>query len=130
MKAHLRRAVVRGAGAALTLLKSMMPARALLARASTIPKKPSGDIGVRRAKYRRVVPDPHPPTFRAAVAVVEDEVGVRYGISKDKEEVLRYGLHSVGPPLRWMTLKPFKGPFAIAMIEEIMASIKESHHTE
>src|ERR1039457_1325709 len=128
MKHICRRAVICGAGGALTssLLESMVPVRALLAGTSTNPKKRSGNIGVPRAKYRRVVPAPHPPTFRAAVVVVEDEVGVRYGISKDKEEVLRYGLHSVGPPLRWMTLKPFNGAFAITMIEEIMASIIES----
>jgi|ERR1035437_1156607 hypothetical protein len=132
MKHISRRTLIRSTGFALALplLEPMVPAQAPLARAATTPKSRSAAVAVPRTKYRRVLPHPHISPFRTAVVVVEDEVGVRYGISKDKEEVLRYGVHFVGPPLRWMTLKPFKGAFATTMIAEIMAPIKEFEQVE
>ena len=123
-----RRTVIRTAGVALALpfVESMVPAQALLARVATSTR--SSRIVVPRSKYRRlpISLDGGFSHRKNLAMLVEDEVGVRYGISKDKMELLRYGPIFIGQSLRWETLKSFKGAYATAMTEEIMASIKES----
>jgi hypothetical protein len=95
---------------------------------ATSPKACSARIVVPRSEYRRV-PLSHDGGFshREYLAVlVEDEAGVRYGISKDKRELLRYGPIFSGQNLRWETLRSVTGADASSWIEKIMASIRES----
>jgi hypothetical protein len=117
MKHISRRTLIRAAGAALALplLKSMVPQVS-----PALPPAPLKNLAPvtktsAKAVYRRVP---------GGCLLFEDEVGLRYGISKDRKEVLRYSQlwRRPGQPRRWESIKGYKGAYAAAMIEELLAA--------